>query len=162
MGLVTATEKTPILESTGITRRRRGWTPTRLAPTLGIDSPSLFTLPARSSCHPSHVYIYCERFFSRKPANGCPLTVGVVTEQCNYSILVPSCLPGHRGGQSGHHGVMSSSGSQDATDIGDNTGSYGAPGSVGSAGQCVTMLCVTSILPPDYRIIPRADELWRI
>ena len=78
LGLVTATEKTAISESTGTMRRRRGWTPTRLALTLGINSPSLFTLPARSSCHPSHVYIYCESFFSRKQANGCPLINSLV------------------------------------------------------------------------------------
>ena len=67
LGLATDTEKTVVSESPGITRIRQWWRPTRLPPTLGINSAIVFALPARPSCHPSHVFIYCEQFYNSQP-----------------------------------------------------------------------------------------------
>ena len=64
LGLVTDTEKKAVFESSGITRMRRWWRPTRLVPTLGINLAIVFALPARPSCQPSHVFIYCEQFYN--------------------------------------------------------------------------------------------------
>ena len=74
LGLVTVTEKMAILESTGITRWRRLWRPTKLAQILGINSAILFTLPARASAHQSRVYIEWERFYICTQLNGCLLS----------------------------------------------------------------------------------------
>ena len=67
LGLVTDTEKMVLSLSSGVTRIRRWWRSTRLPPTLGINFAIVFALPARPSCHPSHVFIYCEQFYNSQP-----------------------------------------------------------------------------------------------
>ena len=68
--MVTSTENKAISESTGITRIRRWWRPTRPAPTLRINSAIHYTLPARASSQPLRGFIYCERFIISTQLNG--------------------------------------------------------------------------------------------
>ena len=89
LGLVTDTEKMVLSLSSGVTRIRRWWRPTRLPPTLGINPAIVFALPARPSCHPSHVFIYCEQFYNSQPL--CCHLLMRVFEMVTWGLL-QECL----------------------------------------------------------------------